>query len=70
MAGQISPYCIVQFLGSSSKSLGFVWKEPFRTLFDLKLIQEISEIEAENSENEQWYARRDLLGTLERMLKL
>ena len=42
------------------KSLGFVWREPFRTLFDVKLLQEISEIETENPKNGQWHARRDL----------
>jgi hypothetical protein len=42
------------------KSLGFVWREPFRTLFDIKLLQEISEIEVENPKNGQWHARRDL----------
>ena len=44
---------------NQSKSLGFVWKEPFRTLFDIKFIQEVSEIDAEKAKNKNWYARTD-----------
>ena len=42
------------------KRLGFVWEEPIRTLFDIKFIQEIAEIESKNPKNKNWHARRDL----------
>ena len=45
------------------KRLGFVWREPLRTLFDIKFIQEICEIEAENPKNGQWHAQLDFYRT-------
>jgi Zn-dependent peptidase ImmA (M78 family) len=42
-----------------SKCLAFVWNEPFRTLFDDKLMEEIKKIEEQRGKNQNWYARQD-----------
>jgi site-specific DNA recombinase len=43
----------------NNNNLGFIWNEPFKTLFDIKLIQEISEYEANKGKNDIAWAVLD-----------
>jgi len=42
-----------------NKVLGLVWREPFRTLFDIQFLEDIKEAEEKKTQNVKWHARTD-----------